>query len=259
VLFQAAPPIWCRQVGLDDFPPRARRRHCAGLDGRVVPEILREAEALPADLIVIGTHGRSGFDRLVLGSVAEKVLRKAECPVLTVPPIGPAAVDATAPFKSILCAVDFSIMSQQALNAAVELANRFGSTLIVLHVSDWAFGDEHMDRMPAAIIDLGRNLKEQAGRQLREFAAGVRAERPPVELVALGRPAREIVHVALEYAADLIVMGIAGRGAVDLALMGSIANHVVRESPCPVLTVRAPGRRGLSPGRDRGAAAHCLM
>jgi len=228
------------------------------LDGRVESEILREAEEWPADLIVIGTHGRSGFDRFVLGSVAEKVLRKAECPVLTVPPIGPPAIDAAAPFQSILCAVDFSSVAQQAINAAVELANRFGSTLIVLHVFDWAFGDEHTDRMPAAIIELGQRLQEQVGRQLHERVAGLRAERPPVELVVLGRPAREILHVARERAADLIVMGIAGRGAVDLALMGSIANHVVRQSPCPVLTVRAPGRRGLSPERDRDRDAAAI-
>jgi len=229
------------------------------VDGRVVPEILREAEELPADLIVIGTHGRSGFDRLVLGSVAEKLLHKANCPVLTVPPLGPPALDAAMPFKSIVCAVDFSVTSQLAMNAAVELANRFHSTLTVVHAFEWAFGDVHMDKMPAAIIELGRSLQEQASRQLHECIAGSRADRPPVEVVVLGRPSREIVHVARESAADLIVMGVTGRGAIDQALLGSTAKQVVRESFCPVLTVRLPGRRHLVSKREVDSVAHLVI
>ena len=90
---------------------------------------------MKADLLVIGTHGRSGFERLVLGSVTEKVLRKASCPVLTVPkrlpdavPVGPVL------FKRILCPVDFSESSLHALSYAVSMAQEADGQLTVLHV-----------------------------------------------------------------------------------------------------------------------------
>jgi nucleotide-binding universal stress UspA family protein len=91
----------------------------------VASQILQEAQALDADLLVIGTHGRSGFDRLVLGSVTEKILRKAPCPVLTIPRRAPDAVPiGAAPFTRILCGVDFSDCSLAALSCAADFARR---------------------------------------------------------------------------------------------------------------------------------------
>ena len=98
-------------------------------------EILVQAERLRADLIVMGTHGRSGFQRLVLGSVADKVLRTASQPVLTVPPgaLDP-MLSGTGPFKRILCATDFSECSKAALQYAASLAETARAKLTAVHV-----------------------------------------------------------------------------------------------------------------------------
>ena len=104
-------------------------------EGNTAAEILDQATTMSADLLVIGTHGRSGFERLLLGSVAEKVLRKARCPVLTVPPRLPDAVPSgPVLFKRILCAVDFSESSMHALKYALSLAQEADACLTVVHV-----------------------------------------------------------------------------------------------------------------------------
>ncbi len=107
----------------------------AVLHGEPVPLILAMADSLPADLIVMGTHGTSGFQHLLLGSVTEKVLRKATCPVLTVPPRALAA--APRPFTSVLCGVDFSDCSLKAVQLAASIARESGATLTLLHVLEW--------------------------------------------------------------------------------------------------------------------------
>jgi len=103
-------------------------------EGAAAQEILRHATALSADLITMGTHGASGFERLLLGSVTEKVLRKAACPVLTVPPVSSAASAAPVRFKQIVCAVDFSDCSLDALKYALSLAQEADGRLTVVHV-----------------------------------------------------------------------------------------------------------------------------
>ena len=104
-------------------------------EGSTATEILAKAEAMPADLLVMGTHGRSGFERLVLGSVTERVLRKAACPMLTVPEGVAAAVPVPpVPFTRIVCAVDFSDCSLHALNYAMSLAQEADARLTVVHV-----------------------------------------------------------------------------------------------------------------------------
>jgi nucleotide-binding universal stress UspA family protein len=100
-------------------------------EGSIAPEILRTARTLTADLIVIGTHGRSGFEHWLLGSVAENVLRHAPCPVLTVP--RRAQEPGNVPFKNILCAIDFSHDSQHALELSLSLAQAAGGQLVLVH------------------------------------------------------------------------------------------------------------------------------
>jgi universal stress protein A len=104
-------------------------------EGNTTAEILDQASSMNADLIVMGTHGRSGFERLLLGSVAERVLRKARCPVLTVPRRLPDAVPSgPVVFKRIICALDFSACSMQALKYALSLAQEADGCLTVVHV-----------------------------------------------------------------------------------------------------------------------------
>jgi nucleotide-binding universal stress UspA family protein len=209
-------------------------------------EILRQASAIHADLITIGTHGRTGFDRLVLGSVAERVLRKAECPVLTVPRHSPEAVPvAPVGFKRILCPVDFGDSSIHALNYAMSLAQEADAHLTVLHVMTYEM--ELTSGMNESLTAYGHlsaaefhaAYEEHARRRLATVVPdAVRAYCTVDTTLATGRPYREIVRIASERQVDLIVMGVLGRGAADLMFFGSTTQHVVRQAVCPVLTLR---------------------
>jgi nucleotide-binding universal stress UspA family protein len=213
-------------------------------EGNVAAEILSRAGQ--TGLLVIGTHGRSGFDRLVLGSVTEKVLRKAECPVLTVPRAAPDATPGGAVvFKRILCPIDFSDCSTNALNYAMSLAQEADAHLTVLHVMTYDMElTPDMSESPLAYSQLNREAFRKAcednsrGRLNAAVPDAVRAYCTVDTLLATGRPYREILRVATEQLSDLIVMGVQGRGAVDLMFFGSTTQHVVRQAACPVLTLR---------------------
>jgi nucleotide-binding universal stress UspA family protein len=207
-------------------------------------EILRQASAMRPDLLAIGTHGRSGFDRLLLGSVTEKVLRKADCPVLTVPARTPDTVPA-APvvFKQILCPVDFSDSSMHALNYAMSLAQEADARLTVLHVMMYdlqAEAPEHVVADRRLTVADYRSRCEQYSRERLGTAVPdtVRAYCTVETLLVTGNPYREILRVAAEQQADLIVMGVHGRSAADRMLFGSTTQHVVRAATCPVVTLR---------------------
>lgn len=207
--------------------------------GPVVTAILHEARSLPADLIVMGTHGHSGFERFLLGSVAEKTLRKATCPVLTIPPAAPDAPARPRPFESILCAIDFSPASLKALDYAVLLAEESGKRLTLVHVFDW---DE--DRLlPEQFDKATRDIRDEHRQATLEKLRALVPEEVRVwcdcqEMTATGRPHEEVVLAAAGLNADLIVMGAHGRRAADLLLLGSTTNQVVRHATCPVLTIR---------------------
>ena len=106
------------------------------VEGSTLPEILRQAEQMPADLLVMGTHGRSGFEALFLGSMTEKVLRSTRVPVLTVPPAVERVESVT--YQTILCPIEFSDPSIRALEYALTLAEETGARLILLHVIELA-------------------------------------------------------------------------------------------------------------------------
>jgi len=211
--------------------------------GQPVPAILDHATALPADLIVMGTHGTSGFEHLVLGSVTEKVLRKAACPVLTVPPRVHAG--AVAPPTHVLCAVDFSDCSQKAAVAAAGLAAEAGARLTLLHVIEWPWHEPPtplIDGVPATqaatLVDYHRYLEAGAVERLKALAASSAGVREAATRVRFGKAYAETLAVAEADGADLIVLGVRGRSALDIGFFGSTANHVVRAAACPVLTVR---------------------
>jgi nucleotide-binding universal stress UspA family protein len=206
--------------------------------GNTVQQILLRAKAGSADLIVLGTHGRSGVERLALGSVAEKILRKAACPVLTVPPAAPPPpTRSAAPFTRVLCATDFSDPSLDAVRYATCLAQEAGAALVLAHVVEWPFGHT---TGPDSVTDLRNSIvAELRDRLTRLLPAGAA---PDDAVVIVGRPKRDLLELARARGADLIVMGVAGRGALDLALLGSTTHYVIREAKCPVLTVRPVGR-----------------
>jgi nucleotide-binding universal stress UspA family protein len=213
--------------------------HIDASAGRTVQGILAEARTLAADLVVVGTHGRGGLDRLVLGSVTEKVLRKALCPVLSVPPPASGAPEVLALLERILCPVDFSDASLKALVYALSLAQEADAQLLAMHVVE---GLPMWDEQVVDRFDLSRyqqTLIEDARARLRTaIPAEARTWCKPEELVCTGKAYREILRVARERDAHLIVLGVHGRNPVDLMLFGSTTNHMVREAACPVLTLR---------------------
>jgi nucleotide-binding universal stress UspA family protein len=217
-------------------------------EGDITREIVNQAADMKAELLVMGTHGRSGFERLLLGSVTEKVLRKASCPVLTVPRRHPDAVPATPVlFKQILCPVDFSNCSMQALNYAMSLAQEADAHLTVLHVMAYelavmpdAYSAIKMSDSES-LADFRGRREDDARQRLKDAVPEAVAAYCRVEtMVSHGKPGREILRIAAEQQTDLIVVGVHGRGAADLMFFGSTTNHVVREATCPVLTVRRP-------------------
>jgi nucleotide-binding universal stress UspA family protein len=177
----------------------------------------RLASGTKADVIVMGTHGRTGVSRIMLGSVTERVLRESGIPVLTVR--GNAAGE-LAPPKNILCPVNNTPAARRAIEAASELARCFGGNVIALHIKE---GDRARE-----IGDLCGWLPEEARPHctIRELSGGADA-------------ASEIVSLARETPCDLLVMGSQHRRFFDSTVLGVTTARVVRHAPCPVLTVPA--------------------
>jgi nucleotide-binding universal stress UspA family protein len=207
-------------------------------EGLIVPEILRAIGELKADIVVMGTHGVGGFEHFLLGSVAERVLRKAPCAVLTVPPaVAVEAARAADRFSTILCAIDFSHDSERALRYAVSLTARAAGRLVLVHVLEQF--EENEPRLSAHfnVSEFRRTLDREAHERL---AAMIPSETAGLDLeivVAHGKASREVLRAAQERRADLVVLGVHGRNALDLSLFGSTTQNVLHRAACPVLTV----------------------
>ena len=216
-------------------------------EGHPVSVILDEAVRTHADLLVLGTHGRSGFNRFLLGSVSEKLVRRISCPVLTVPPLATSAPSEAVQLRRILCPLDFSLSSMRALQYALSLAQESNGSLTVLHVIEWFPEEEPLVHAHFHVSEYRRRLMQDARDRLHaQIPDDVRSWCNVDEVVAFSRAYREILSVAKTAEADLIVMGAQGRGAVDSLLFGSTTEHVLREAPCPVLTLRAESAVGSS-------------
>jgi nucleotide-binding universal stress UspA family protein len=213
------------------------------VEGRPAPEIMRAAKEGGADLIVLGTHGRTGFDRLLLGSVTERVLRHAPCPVLTVTARAvPAYREGRPPFERIVCPVDFSPASTRALEHALSLAQEAHGRLTLMHAIEPFPEESSMAHFEMARFDMAgfhQAMEQSARARLQEaIPEGARDWCRPEILVARGRAWRAILQAAEERDADLIVLGVHGRNPVDLTLFGSTTQHIVRAARCPVMVTR---------------------
>lgn len=212
--------------------------------GQPARQILTRAAALPADVIVMGTHGTGGFEHLMLGSVAEKVLRKATCPVLTVPPHAPFASGAT--FKKIVCAVDFSEWSLGALDQACSLAEESGGTVTAVHVIEWPWHEPpvpQLEGLPpeqaAALLEYRRYQEKMAKCRLEAVKEEIGGKRCRIDTrIAHGKPYAELLCAIERERADLVVIGVHSRSALDVFFFGSTTHQMVRRAPCPVLTLR---------------------
>ncbi len=214
-------------------------------EGRPKTEILRAAREMHADLLVMGTHGRSGFDRLVLGSVTESVLRHAPCPILTVTErAAPEYPPGRPPFAAILCPVDFSPASIRAMEYSLSLAEESYGRLTILHAL------EPLPMEEAALMarfDAGgyQDAVERLALERLEgmLPVNVRDWCKSERVVIRGKAYEAILKAAEHGSSDLIVMGIHGRNPIDLALFGSTTQHVVRGARAPVLVIRSGAAR----------------
>jgi nucleotide-binding universal stress UspA family protein len=189
---------------------------------------------LGCDLIVIGTHGRRGLSHLLLGSVAERVVRTAPVPVLTVRQDG---LVPEAGIARILVPHDFSEHSAAAVRVAAAWAGAVNAELTLLHVVEpIVYPEFHSaDLIPDTLI--GR-LRDRSQSALDEAAAGLLGGVRAHTRIVVGRAGDSITAEAQPGAYDLVVMGTRGLSAIEHLLLGSVAESVLRRCPVPLLTVR---------------------
>ncbi|MFZ0819623.1 MAG: universal stress protein [Candidatus Acidiferrales bacterium] len=185
-----------------------------------------------ADMVVVGTHGRSGLGRVLFGSVAERVFRKSPCPVLTVGPRVATDAPHEIGFNRVLFATDFSEASLAGAPYAFSLAQEFQARLTLMHAV----------KLPLEPMESAEVITSQREKELRNLLpAETDLWCRPEFVVKFGDPAQNILKTAKEQEADLIVLGVRGAtGGVGLAthVADAIAHEVVAQAKCPVLTVR---------------------
>lgn len=210
----------------------------------VAPALLDYAEENDIDIIVMGTHGRRGVQRMFIGSVAEEMVRLATCPVLTIrqQKTQPEAQ----PISSILAPVDFSEHSREALHYARVLANSYGAGTLH-HVVEEILNPAFYGRGAHSGYELSPDIEDRAIKHLEHFYQNTQGPDVDVHFVALpGSAIPSIVHQAEDEGHDLIVMATHGRTGFEHFTMGSVAEKVVRRAPCPVFTVKSFGKSLLA-------------
>ena len=194
--------------------------------------ILAFAEAQEMSTIVMGTRGRRGFDRLMLGSVTERVMRKASCPVLAVRRpshdfITSAEGQDPVHLSRILFCTDFSENSRRALDYAISLAAEYNAELTLLHVREGVPSSANVEEATASATQQLENLIAPEGRRTGRIRTAVR----------IGKPYQQIIELASKAQIDIVIMAVRGRGGLDLAVFGSTTYRVMQLGPCPVLVV----------------------
>jgi nucleotide-binding universal stress UspA family protein len=195
---------------------------------------LELAGRLGPSTVVLGTHGRTGFQRFVHGSVAEDVIRRTTTPVIAVPNRAERLMPG--PKHPVVAATDLSDHSVHVLRAAQQQADLYGAPVVVVHVVPPTVGPFLTVEIPANVFDVPEHVRAAAERQLAE--AGLSS----AELVVQrGVPAETIDRIAEERGAGRIVLATHGRGGLAHALVGSVTESVLRSTLCSVLVVRSDG------------------
>lgn len=218
--------------------PEVRVRQFRERGISAAPVILEHVDDHQVDLVVMGTHGRRGLRRMLLGSVTEEVLRSVPCPVLTV---RGGDREHGEPPERILAPIDFSESSGSGLRWAGELAGRTGAELHVFHVvNEFAYPDPYFAQA-ANLRAMGKaaqeHVPEAMKRRVAEVLGGDAADAAKIHMQA-GPPAQTIADFVEDRDVGMVVMGSHGRSGVERAFLGSVAEGVVRRSACPVLIVR---------------------
>lgn len=210
--------------------------------GNAFDEICTLAREIEADLIVASTHGHTGWKHVLLGSVAERIVRHAPCPVLV------ARRDETtraekAGVKQVVVPIDFSPSAARGLGYAVKFARKFGSSLVLLHVVTPEYFTVPQGALVYATPELKQRAVDDARARLKKFAATIDFQGVAwKEVVRAGIPHVEICRFTEKSASDLVITSTHGRTGLRHALLGSVAEHTVRAARGPVLVV--PTRRG---------------
>lgn len=213
--------------------------------GRSYDEIVKAARDLDADLIVISTHGFTGIKHVLIGSTTERVVRHAPCPVLVVRVrehefVRTDAHETKAPveLKKILVTADFSNCSMRALHYAIRFAAQFHASLTLLHVvhlDGYGTSDAYAEFDYPVLVQAVRSAAKQ---RMRELVSATPFGGVPVKTaVCEGHAVQEICSFAETHNFDLILTATHGYTGFKHILIGSVAEHVVRHAPCPVLVV----------------------
>lgn len=211
--------------------------------GEIRSELLGIVQDEKIDLVVMGTHGRGALDRWMLGSLTERMLRKIPVPILTVSHLDPTKElhDASpVPMRHILYATDLSDSAEAGLKFSAELARGTGARLTVLHVlktietvywgAEGGFLPEELSSIrDDALARLRASVPEEISKGLDVYT-----------MMTEGDAYREIIRVADEDKADIIVMNMHGKGFVERTLLGSTAERVIRSAHVPVLSIPVP-------------------
>ena len=210
--------------------------------------IIDYAEAFDADLVVMGSHGRRGVERVLLGSVVEALLHRSARPVLVIPShLDEERASQPLRFERIVCGVDFSTPSINALALALAIAEESDSKLTLLHVIDVPPEFSHHPEPP--LFDIDRIRAEAEAERLTALRTLIPAHARDyctIETAVLeGGVSRQLLRMALARSADLIVLGVHGRNAFNLAFFGSNSKDVIRQAHCPVLVVPAIHRASM--------------
>lgn len=196
--------------------------------------IIEEATKRQFDLIIMGRRGRTGFKRLMMGSVTACVVGRAPQNVLVVPRA------AHIEWKKILIPTDGSKYSEAATNEALSIAKTCGSSIVAISVvpseSISPFDIVHSEMQKDLIVEKEYSIAESAIKNIKEKCnkEGINCE----TLLLAGRPYEAIIEIAMQKKVDLIVMGSHGRTGLKKLLMGSVAERVITLSPCAVLVVK---------------------
>jgi Universal stress protein UspA and related nucleotide-binding proteins len=215
-------------------------------------QIIAYAEDAAVDLIVMGTHGRRGVDRMLFGSTTEEVVRKAPCPTFTIRADADVAPDQAV--RRVLVPVDFSDASESAIRHAKEIALTYGAEIDLLHVVEEPFYP------PAYGLGGAGFPTDEVVASVEEELADLARSEIGYEHVMIeartGNPSHEILDYVDEKGVDLTVIATHGRTGLDRMLMGSVAERVLRQSPTPVFVVK-PNRTSLvSPDAAEAPASH---
>ena len=235
---------------------------CAVLSGAPpFDEICRLGQTIPADLIVMPTHGRTGLKHVFLGSTAERIVQHSSCPVLVTRGSALQANNGSRfRIKTILVPVDFSNCSREGLHYAIAFANEFGAKIILVHATYLGYVYSSEGTAIYDIPGLQKAARKTAERKMRELVRSVNFGAVKFATAFTdGSPVIDICAFAKDHDVDLIITSTHGFTGFTHVLIGSIAEQVVRHAPCSVLVVPShPHVRAANLAKSAGATTNTL-